>query len=344
MTTEFQEHKQDPEPAVRESYLDLDSDSEEEEEEKETEYILAPRTYTPIPPRQPSPARVQQATPPPETKSRNSLRQRFSLNPKEVSPEMHKHPTSRNTINNNDDYWDPQTAIFSVAENVQIHRNNRTTITSQRHIPPITVPTPHELEAVVPPPSRGMDSAYCSDLEKPFSPPSVQSAYAQTPNLGSHRISGSPRIVAPPVMRDHVPSPRSAHQFFRPVNASPHSPLQRPWTAAPASHHTHNHSNLSNLSKLSNGSATHLPPPSSLGNRRAAPSAMGLSTMSDITTVTENGQKLKKKRSAFGWLKKAFALSEEEKQAFEERRRRTDQENLYYERPQQKWIDGKRVR
>jgi hypothetical protein len=66
--------------------------------------------------------------------------------------------------------------------------------------------------------------------------------------------------------------------------------------------------------------------------------------MSDITTVTENGQKLKKKRSAFGWLKKAFALSEEEKQAFEERRRRTDQENLYYERPQQKWIDGKRVR
>jgi hypothetical protein len=124
MTTEFQEHKQDPEPAVRESYLDLDSDSEEEEEEKETEYILAPRTYTPIPPRQPSPARVQQATPPPETKSRNSLRQRFSLNPKEVSPEMHKHPTSRNTINNNDDYWDPQTAIFSVAENVQTHRDH----------------------------------------------------------------------------------------------------------------------------------------------------------------------------------------------------------------------------
>ena len=70
-----------------------------------------------------------------------------------------------------------------------------------------------------------------------------------------------------------------------------------------------------------------------------------MSMMSDMTMVTENGKKVKKKRSAFGWLKKAFALSEEEKAAFEERRRGTDwEQERYYERPQPRWIDGKRVR
>ena len=65
--------------------------------------------------------------------------------------------------------------------------------------------------------------------------------------------------------------------------------------------------------------------------------------MSGMTTVTEDGKKVKKKRSAFGWLKKAFALSEEEKAAFEERRRRADHE-YYQQQPQQRWLDGKRVR
>lgn len=72
-----------------------------------------------------------------------------------------------------------------------------------------------------------------------------------------------------------------------------------------------------------------------------------MSMMSDMTMVTENGKKVKKKRSAFGWLKKAFALDEEEKAAFEERRRRTDLDERnrgYYDRPPQRWIDGKRVR
>jgi hypothetical protein len=72
---------------------------------------------------------------------------------------------------------------------------------------------------------------------------------------------------------------------------------------------------------------------------------MGMSTMSYRTTVTEGGTKVKKKRSAFGWLKKAFALSEEEKMAFEERRRKADDEARYYnEQPKQKWLDGKRIR
>jgi hypothetical protein len=73
---------------------------------------------------------------------------------------------------------------------------------------------------------------------------------------------------------------------------------------------------------------------------------MGMSMMSDMTTVTEGGQKVKKKRSAFGWLKKAFSLSEEERMAFEERRRMTDDEYRagYHEKnTQQRWVDGKRI-
>ena len=70
-----------------------------------------------------------------------------------------------------------------------------------------------------------------------------------------------------------------------------------------------------------------------------------MSMMSDMTMVTENGRKVKKKRSAFGWLKKAFALSEEEKAAFEEKRRGTDRDNIqHYDRSQQRWLDGKRIR
>lgn len=69
--------------------------------------------------------------------------------------------------------------------------------------------------------------------------------------------------------------------------------------------------------------------------------------MSDTTMMTEGGRKVKKKRSAFGWLKKAFSLSEEEKAAFEERRRMTEEDfrrGEWGRQEQQRWLDGKRVR
>jgi hypothetical protein len=70
--------------------------------------------------------------------------------------------------------------------------------------------------------------------------------------------------------------------------------------------------------------------------------------MSDMTTAEEVGadgvkRKIKKKRSAFGWLKKAFSLSEEEKMAFEERRRLGAEVDKRETMPP-RWIDGKRVR
>jgi hypothetical protein len=82
---------------------------------------------------------------------------------------------------------------------------------------------------------------------------------------------------------------------------------------------------------------------------------MGMSVMSDMTMMTEVGpngekKKVKKKRSAFGWLKKAFSLSEEEKAAFEEKRRMGDREaREYYQRgttpmfQDGKRMDGRRV-
>lgn len=73
-------------------------------------------------------------------------------------------------------------------------------------------------------------------------------------------------------------------------------------------------------------------------------SRMGMSMMSEMTMKMENGKNVKKKRSAFGWLKKAFALSDEEKAAFEERRRQIDHADQYSQRPPQRWLDGKRIR
>jgi hypothetical protein len=304
--------------------LEAESQHSVHELEAEPEFILAPRTYTPVPSPQPPQEPIQQTAPPPEIRKRSSLRKRFSLKRKE-----------------------PQEVVLQPPP-----RLNENTLGSRQHINsssaprPDSIPRSHNLSSPVPrersantPPSRGLDSAYCSDFEKPFSPPSQ---LTQT-------ISNSPRIPparldSPPILsREFMPSPRSdQQQFFRPVNASPNSPLQRPWTAAPTPNHIHSNSAGSNGSQ----NLRHAHTPSALGNRRGAPSAMGMSMMSDMTTVTENGKKVKKKRSAFGWLKKAFALSEEEKMAFEQRRRQTDweEQQRYYERPRQRWVDGKRVR
>jgi hypothetical protein len=72
--------------------------------------------------------------------------------------------------------------------------------------------------------------------------------------------------------------------------------------------------------------------------------------MTDFTVMTEGGteKKVKKKRSAFGWLKKAFSLSEEEKAAFEQRRVQSEVEREDWKRMRGEvargWRDGKRVR
>jgi hypothetical protein len=86
---------------------------------------------------------------------------------------------------------------------------------------------------------------------------------------------------------------------------------------------------------------------------RNAPSRQGgASLLSNVTSATyetstptvpeEGGKRLKKKRSAFGWLKKAFSLDEEEKVAFEARKQR-HVDNPYLEGRSSRFLDGRRV-
>jgi hypothetical protein len=63
-----------------------------------------------------------------------------------------------------------------------------------------------------------------------------------------------------------------------------------------------------------------------------------------MTTVTENGMRIKKKKSGFGWLKKAFSLSEEEKKIFEEKRRAGPQPREYAVDRKPQFLDGRRRR
>jgi hypothetical protein len=51
----------------------------------------------------------------------------------------------------------------------------------------------------------------------------------------------------------------------------------------------------------------------------------------------------KKKSGAFGWLKKAFTMDDEERAAFEARKNMQHQDN-YYKDKSPKFLDGKRIR
>ena len=137
------------------------------------------------------------------------------------------------------------------------------------------------------------------------------------------------------------------HPFFRsmtPVQASPHSPLQRPWTAAGGSFHPGVGMSMSNGSTITSATTR--------GDRRYIPSAMGGSVWSATTNAdTITREKRKEKKGKFGWLKKAFSLSEEEKAAFEARRRGAV-DGVVGTRGQLggdgersvRWVDGRRVR
>jgi hypothetical protein len=295
------------------------------------EFTLQPRTYTPVPQKPPTP---EPEEPPPELKPRSSLRQRFSLKKKEI-PEKKAVPERRPTLT-----AFPTTA--PVRQSVrEAERESSQTVPvwqsarqSTREIdreptPPSRPQTsssyrpPQFIDATSPAPSRGSrgpdsrgsrvpeyrgsrgpDSAYCSDNDKVLHHASSQEYFSSRPR----DLSGN----------NYVNSPMSDQQHFRPVRASPNSPLQRPWTAGPT-----------NL-------------------RSYSASTTNLSMMTDVTTFTENGTKMekkKKRRGPLGWLKNAFALSEEEKAEFESRRRAPTSNTYVPERrPQKMFLDGKRIR
>ncbi|KAL2270059.1 hypothetical protein VTJ83DRAFT_2243 [Remersonia thermophila] len=161
------------------------------------------------------------------------------------------------------------------------------------------------------------DSAYGSDMER--GPVNPMASASSIPSLADFK---------PPFAQQaniSIPSPLSDRQFFRPVQASPHSPLQQ---QAPPRPHTSGTVGPHHIP---------VPPP------RCPPSAMGMSFVSSSGGTMAEGKAVKKKRSAFGWLKKAFALDEEERMAFEQRRQQQI-ENLYLQPKSQEFLDGKRIR
>lgn len=92
-------------------------------------------------------------------------------------------------------------------------------------------------------------------------------------------------------------------------------------------------------------------------NLRSRPSGLGgMSTLNNVTNaVYEDDSRtrtsktrttataLKKKKSAFGWLKKAFSLDEDEKAAFEAKRA-MQHSDRYYESDSPKFLDGRRIK
>lgn len=155
---------------------------------------------------------------------------------------------------------------------------------------------------------HGRDAEYISGLE-------VQAS-------SHHPPADTPGAMSVPRFTNTIPSPRSdQQQYFYPVRASPHSPLQqRPHTSATARPHTSH--------------TTHV---------RDQRSAMGMSMLSNVTNADgQDGKKLKKKKSAFGWLKKAFTLDDEEREEFQARKQQQAL-NPYYEARSPKFLDGKRL-
>ncbi|AEO65957.1 5d9484b2-54c6-4c12-af6a-be98e3c94133 [Thermothielavioides terrestris] len=334
--------------------LETPQERDEEEDEEGTLYILQPRTYTPqLPSPQPSP-RIVDERPQPQIdapkssvgSSASSIESAAQLTIEHAKPRVEQvfskqqahrpkvveigaktnakatprlsQPPNFEPTSGPDPAQAPELVVPQDPEVAGRQRSSLRQRISLKTTPPESIQVlPHNavdsqqpLHAV-PRAYQAPDSAYGSDVERPPEN-SMASMNSSLPDF-------SPPFVHPGM----IPSPHSEKQFFRPVQASPYSPLQqRPHTSGTVGPH-------------------HFPPPP-----RNIPSAMGRSMMSSgasMTNQTVGGKSVKKKRSAFGWLKKAFSLDEEERAAFE--RRKTEQQvNPYYEARSQQFLDGKRIR
>ncbi|KAL2178800.1 uncharacterized protein P884DRAFT_298744 [Thermothelomyces heterothallicus CBS 202.75] len=332
-------------------------EKKEEIEEESPLYILQPRTYTPQPSPQPSPGisgrRVPRAQPDDVRRPRVDSSSASSVeSAAQITLELAR-PRVEQVVSR------PQTARLKVVEiGARTDTKPSPTRTDERpesrpapqrdpsQAPELVIPQDPEvvppqrtslrqrvslkgtvpISIQVPPPNsmgpqqrplqavhrayQSRDSAYGSDMERP--------PVDSMASINSSMVEFPPPFVQPPM----IPSPHSERQFFRPVQPNPYSPLQqRPHTSGTVAPH-------------------HFPAPP-----RNAPSRMGMSIMSSGTAMTnQTGKTVKKKRSAFGWLKKAFALDEEERAIFEQRKREQIVDNPYYAPRSQEFLDGKRIR
>ncbi|KAH7313536.1 hypothetical protein B0I35DRAFT_480214 [Stachybotrys elegans] len=301
---------------------------EVEEPPEEPLYILQPRTYTPQPPPTPiSPPHSpmmpmlretialseqldsqRQSVQPFKSESlpqkKRSLRQRIS-NPPEaimIPPKFSEQPVQHIVPPAELARYEPEQYEEPVQHYYQNNVSTPTTGTSRAH-----------------------DSVYGFDAQpQHVHQPSRMVSHSDFTSHPFNPLAGSPYSEHP--------------QFYRPVQASPHSPLQqRPHTAVPGDSYRpsasypqyirHQPSRLGGMSMLSSVTTARYT------ERAATPSSR-----------TQPGDKqLKKKKSAFGWFKKAFSLDEEEKAAFEARKA------MRYQDPapnpnSPKFLDGRRLR
>lgn len=250
----------------------------------------------------------------------------------------------------------------SYATNDEVHRDSglgmhrQTSIRhriSQKGAPPGDI--------IIPPKTfgerRGSDRSGCSghsgnsEQTPVFASPRSNHSHARErvvsneSDIEAYRQQYLPRVVSHADLRQPQRPPLGPSynsdflQHYQPVRASPHSPLQqRPHTAAGP--------------QASRQQSGYFP-----NQLRDQPSRQGgMSTLSRVTNAPHDqrprtpgantvagGKSLKKKKSAFGWLKKAFTLDEEEKAAFEQRKQ-MHQEQIYYKDKSPKFLDGRRLR
>lgn len=322
-------------------------------------YLLQPRTYTPQPPapipspRVQSPRESAQAQSPHDSVLLQASRESGQMRSPRVSsaqasprvsqrgsPQLSHSPrmsgqrgsprvsnqlqTPRESGRFSSDPIRPQSARQSSPNDLPLRRGSlRQRVSSRggstpqqihvptRETPDIRRPSLHEARATFP----GPEAAYGGNGE----------------GRRDVHSTGSPMAdLSPPSMLSTVPSPRSDHlSSFRPVQASPHSPLQRPWTSGTAA------------APPSRAPPTPRYQPSTM-NMSMANSRPGMSpSVAPSMAGTQDDKTLKKKKSAFGWFKKAFQLDEEERAEFEARKHQY-QPNMYYETRSPKYLDGRR--
>lgn len=243
--------------------------------------------------------------------------------PPATRPVMQERPSSNTSSEVHYTLQPPPRVPSSLHSPIDSRKSSTTSFDNSARLSPPRLshqPGPH---------TRHGSSASKDSYERPRRPP--QPSFLQRPSTAGqssphdpapHSVSfcevPSMRSSQPPLgLRTHFPSPTSDQPYLRPltpVARNPNSPLQRPWTAS--------------------GPAPPRPPMERL------PSAMGMSMMSQNTTATD--KKTKKKKSGFGWLKKAFTLDPEEKAAFEARRRAAPMPADVLE-PQRRFLDGRRI-
>ena len=313
----------------------------EEEPDDAPMYLLQPLTYTPkLPAPVPSPMKNDTHTPSPRIDSGAFHQSPGSANPK---------PVPARQANQNPPWGQPNPGpVRESSQNSLPSKSIRHRVSLRRAVPQdIRIPSSNsnnhshsraESRPSLVSPRMSNNSSHPEVRESAGSGMQQyrESSGSEASSFQQHVI---PRVASHAELRPVRPtlmqSPNSDYQHYHPVRASPHSPLQqRPHTAVGA------HSNRPSGYFPSNQPSRlgSIAPMENFDNRTLRSQAPSVAP-----TATTN-RTLKKKKSAFGWFKKAFTMDEEEKAAFEARRNFHSDGGAYYKDKDPKFLDGKRMR